>query len=473
MNRQRKNYSTRETGSSGQAKIKSDNLSDVYVSFKGRMFGSWIDADSRANGYNEGDLIENPAYIIESIWRDELGLVTADIDIASVDAIGNTTNGSRKDYLFARSLNTVERSEEIVRRLCYEAHLIEVKTNDGKRRLIALDTNASTAYILTQQQMVREPVRNDTHHSFIRNKYDVGYHFNYATGSFEKNLKVDEAVSSLGDPVNLITNGEFATDVTGWTNYGTGVASHVGAAMVITSNAANDGVYQTATIPIVSGRKYNVVFHQSVSAGTWKLRLAKTASHSGTIVGGFTEQTITTGSGSPISFSFTASESADAYFIFYCTDAGTNTMTVDDVSLRATDFDYTSFTPDESSSILSYGADATASLCGVSQTRYKVKNLLKEALIYVYDTSTAEAWIKKTIERRYAPLITLDCLCHFGGITETSSLKHPIRYEKGDQLYIDHPLLDDGISQVMVFMVIDRVIYRNEKLVGLKLMQMR
>ena len=48
-------------------------LDYVYYSGKGRKYGAYIDADSRNNGYNKGDLLENPIYIIESILRSELG----------------------------------------------------------------------------------------------------------------------------------------------------------------------------------------------------------------------------------------------------------------------------------------------------------------------------------------------------------------------------------------------------------------
>ena len=49
------------------------NIDYIYYSGKGREYGAYIDADSRNNGYNKGDLIENPIYIIESILRSELG----------------------------------------------------------------------------------------------------------------------------------------------------------------------------------------------------------------------------------------------------------------------------------------------------------------------------------------------------------------------------------------------------------------
>ena len=66
----------------------------VYCAGKGRKYGSWIDDtgdNDRNNGYDQNDLIENPIYIIEDILRTELNLTN--IDDASFDAAGNTSNG--------------------------------------------------------------------------------------------------------------------------------------------------------------------------------------------------------------------------------------------------------------------------------------------------------------------------------------------------------------------------------------------
>jgi len=45
----------------------SDGMEEVYGCGKGRMFGSWIDSPDHSNAKNEGDLIENPVYMIESL----------------------------------------------------------------------------------------------------------------------------------------------------------------------------------------------------------------------------------------------------------------------------------------------------------------------------------------------------------------------------------------------------------------------
>ena len=49
------------------------NLQRSFIFGKGMEFGYWVDyanKATRSNGYNKGDLIENPAYVIESILRD-------------------------------------------------------------------------------------------------------------------------------------------------------------------------------------------------------------------------------------------------------------------------------------------------------------------------------------------------------------------------------------------------------------------
>ena len=67
------------------------NIEYVYFSGKGRKFGSWADDDSRDNGYDENDVIENPIYIAEDIIRTELSY--SDINTTVFDASGNSTNG--------------------------------------------------------------------------------------------------------------------------------------------------------------------------------------------------------------------------------------------------------------------------------------------------------------------------------------------------------------------------------------------
>lgn len=64
--------------------------SDIFTSAEGRKFGAWVDLYNggvRDNGYDIGDLIQNPAYLIESLLRDE-NFVERDLVITSVASAG-------------------------------------------------------------------------------------------------------------------------------------------------------------------------------------------------------------------------------------------------------------------------------------------------------------------------------------------------------------------------------------------------
>jgi hypothetical protein len=101
---------------------------------EGRMFDRWIDTingSARSNGYSEGDLIANPAYIIESVIRDEIlterdlvmgtpsgrdafpctGLISSTDDYYNNAVVYRVTDGA-KDYVsnFIGSGQTIELS---------------------------------------------------------------------------------------------------------------------------------------------------------------------------------------------------------------------------------------------------------------------------------------------------------------------------------------------------------------------------
>ena len=71
-----------------------DNSPEIEQAFaygKGRCYGRWIDyisGSARSNGHDQGDLIEEPGGIIESILRDEI-FTERDLTITSSTAVNN------------------------------------------------------------------------------------------------------------------------------------------------------------------------------------------------------------------------------------------------------------------------------------------------------------------------------------------------------------------------------------------------
>ena len=107
-------------------KIKyNPKLSDktrYFAECEGRAFSSWIDDWYRSNGFNQGQLIQNPAYIIESILRDVLGVYGGEdygIDHAAFDACGALLS----TWNMAIVIKEVAWSKDIIEEVCRQAKL--------------------------------------------------------------------------------------------------------------------------------------------------------------------------------------------------------------------------------------------------------------------------------------------------------------------------------------------------------------
>ena len=115
----------------------------VYASGKGRKYGSWVDASSRNNGYDENDLIENPVYIIEDVLRTELGLGDSEISVTSFNTAGNTTNGTIGeafddavgDVKFALSQDTFTNSKTLIDNIASQCFSWVWISGDGKFKI--------------------------------------------------------------------------------------------------------------------------------------------------------------------------------------------------------------------------------------------------------------------------------------------------------------------------------------------------
>lgn len=112
----------------------------MWGQIKGRMFSSWIDNPGRSNSYNQNDLIEDPAFIIESLLRDEITYGTSAIDEATFD---NAANANVKARI---NLTTESRAKtrDIIRQLCEQSTFAFHYSTIGKARLIPLNVQIPT-----------------------------------------------------------------------------------------------------------------------------------------------------------------------------------------------------------------------------------------------------------------------------------------------------------------------------------------
>lgn len=107
---------------------------------EGREFGSWITASGRSvGGFSSGDLIEDPAFIIESLLRDELGLTTSEIDTDSFDSAYDSAIDAR--------LNLIEQKNafDVIKTLAEQSRFCFSWSTASKARLIPMHVSSPSS----------------------------------------------------------------------------------------------------------------------------------------------------------------------------------------------------------------------------------------------------------------------------------------------------------------------------------------
>lgn len=163
----------------------------LYINAKGRKFGSWVDADSRNNGYDQNELIENPVYIIEDILRTELGLSTSDIDYESFDSIGNTTNGklgtafvdASNDVKFAFSQYKFIDGIGLIQKICKQSGMYFFFNAEGKatlRQRMQTGQYSSADRTINFDDCIFKRFSR-TNINSVRNEVEINYRYDYGT----------------------------------------------------------------------------------------------------------------------------------------------------------------------------------------------------------------------------------------------------------------------------------------------------
>ena len=207
----------------------------VFVSGKGREYGSWIDADSRDNGYDEGDLIENPVYIIEDILRNELGLTSSEIDYDSFDTAGNTTDGTIGDVFndavsdikFAFSVYQKTTARALIRRICKLSGLY-FYWSGGKATIKARKQTYSAVDDTWDYRHIKGISFSRTPFDNVVNYITVDYDYDYGANNTKKsstpddnaNLTDSTSIDDYGQTLKETISFNYTLDETTAENYG-------------------------------------------------------------------------------------------------------------------------------------------------------------------------------------------------------------------------------------------------------------
>jgi len=183
----------------------------VYYSGKGRKYGAWVDANSRNQGYNQNDLIENPVFMIEDILRSELSLTSSEIDYGSFDTSGHSSTGYIGEYFadavgdikFAFSQHKFIPSKDLVEHLgglCFSYVFI---SGDGKvkiRTLRQTDDYSSADETIDFKDIVLENI-SQTPIGDVKNSIEVNYNHDYGAKSNKSTATATDSTSQ-GTTVN-------------------------------------------------------------------------------------------------------------------------------------------------------------------------------------------------------------------------------------------------------------------------------
>jgi hypothetical protein len=183
----------------------------VYCSGKGRKYGAWVDANSRNQGYNQNDLIENPVFMIEDILRSELSLTSSEIDYASFDTSGNTSSGYIGEYFadavgdikFAFSQHKFIPSIDLIEHLGGLCFSYVFTSGDGKikiRTLRQTDDYSSVDETIDFKDIVLENI-SQTPIGDVKNSIAVNYNHDYGAKSNKSTATATDSTSQ-GTTVN-------------------------------------------------------------------------------------------------------------------------------------------------------------------------------------------------------------------------------------------------------------------------------
>jgi hypothetical protein len=201
--------------------------SKIFFSTYGAPYPAWISAGGRSNGYaaSPSSVIQQPAYAIEWILREKLGVPGSAINTASFDVVGNTTNGLRNGWLLASSIQVQKDAMDHLKQICYEFGLILFFNSAGQYTLVALDPQ-STSYTIEsadiaadEQNGMPQIAVDFTPTDGIVNDITLNYQILYHTGQPARNIYVSDIDGSGTDANNLAADtGGPRDSYTNWMN---------------------------------------------------------------------------------------------------------------------------------------------------------------------------------------------------------------------------------------------------------------
>ena len=194
----------------------------IYTTVKGRKYGDWIDEAPHTCAYNEDDLIENPAFTVESLIEHELAV---DISERLVYESGNVSHGfdrvglQRDLWKLARQVLDQENSRELIRQIAYEFGFAYFERRNGDICVARIDplgnpATITSADVLSNNNKSSLSVKRVEARD-MKNEFVLKYKQNNATGDYEEILYVKSPNEAVYNALytNLDSSGETYWDI--------------------------------------------------------------------------------------------------------------------------------------------------------------------------------------------------------------------------------------------------------------------
>jgi len=230
---------------------------EYYGELKGKEYGSWI--TGRSSHYANGDCIEDPAGIIESLLRDYLAFVDADIDMPSFISAENTEIKSRINLHSDNQMKITD----IIKQLSEQSTFSFIFTATGNARLISMNNSGpSTDRIIPYSHIDPDTLHISVTNTII-NKMNVESRFQQEYGNVYRDRALIENTTSQA------SYGEWGYNAS-WPNICGSSATHVANHFIRASNGGGsdlNGIWAYKH-PVIEFESYGFI-NADLEVGDW------------------------------------------------------------------------------------------------------------------------------------------------------------------------------------------------------------
>jgi len=207
--------------------VKSGSWESAWCACEGYEYGSWI--NGRSSGYSSGDVIEDPAGIVEGLLRNELSVATASIDMPTFISAENASVTARINLHSDNEMSAAEAIQQIAEQSTFAFHW----SASGMAKLVSLNDTSPTTDRTIPWCHIRERSIKTSHTDKIINHLTISSRWQEEYREYHDIDIVEDASSQAAPPTGT---GEVFKYEADWPNIAGTSRAHVASHLVNTTN---------------------------------------------------------------------------------------------------------------------------------------------------------------------------------------------------------------------------------------------